>query len=450
MTRVYLESLGCKLNQCERDKLAGRFAAAGYEVVLDAARADLCVLNSCAVTQLAEHKSRRRLRALRRANPAARLVLTGCFANRVALDQAGSDPAGFDPAGIDLVVPNVHKDALVSCVQQALAGEELRALPLPAPSEARPEALRPRTRPLVKVQDGCDNACAYCIVRRLRGRQRSRPRDEIVAEVLALRGQGCHEAVLTGVHVGAYGRERGESLAGLLRHLLDALGPPDANPAFRLQLSSIEPWDLAPDFFALWQDPRLCRHLHLPLQSGCDATLARMKRRYSTAQYADWVAQARAAIPGLAVTTDVIAGLPGETPAEHAASAAFCQEMAFARTHVFTYSERPGTPAAEMPGQVPLGERRARADQLKTIARRSAEAFRRQFLGQVLPVVVERGRARRPGIEGWWSGLTDNYIRVYLDSPLALANTMCAVRLCEPLAGGVRGELVENGREPTH
>jgi threonylcarbamoyladenosine tRNA methylthiotransferase MtaB len=431
-TRVYLESLGCKLNQCERDTLAAQFLAAGYELVSDAAQAEVCVLNSCAVTRLAERKSRRRLRALRRASPGAKLVLTGCFADLA------------EELDLDLVVSNAQKEGLVSGVQ------DLVPEPAPSPTGAMDDLVRPRTRPLVKIQDGCDNACAYCIVHRLRGRQRSRPREQIVAEVLALRAQGCHEVVLTGVHVGAYGRERGESLEGLVRRLLDALGPLEPRPGFRLRLSSIEPWDLSSAFFALWQDPRLCRHLHLPLQSGCDATLARMNRHYSSAQYAAWVEEARAAIPGLAVTTDVIAGLPGETPEQHAASAAFCERMGFARTHVFAYSERPGTPAAEMPGQVPLPERRARAEQLKAIGRESAAAFRRRFLGQRLPVVVEKRRARRAGVEGWWTGLTDNYLRVYLQSPRALGNTLVAVCLCEEHAGGVRGELVENGRESTH
>jgi threonylcarbamoyladenosine tRNA methylthiotransferase MtaB len=371
------------------------------------------------------------------------LVLTGCLADLVGAGRVGAGSAkGLD---LDLVVPNAQKDDLVSHVQEGLEDE---------PAQGRPRSggdlVRPRTRPLVKIQDGCDNACAYCIVHRLRGKQRSRPRAEIVAELLSLRAQGCHEVVLTGVHVGTYGREWGESLEGLVEHLLDALGPPGPRPDFRVRLSSIEPWDLSDTFFALWQDPRLCRHLHLPLQSGCDATLARMSRHYSTAQYAAWVEEARAAIPGLAVTTDVIAGLPGETQEEHAASAAFCARMQFARTHVFTYSERPGTPAAEMPGQVPVPERRARAEQLKAIGRESAAAFRRRSLGQTLPVVVEKRRARRAGIEGWWTGLTDNYLRVYLQSSRALGNTLTDVRLCELHAGGVRGELVENGRESTH
>jgi threonylcarbamoyladenosine tRNA methylthiotransferase MtaB len=168
-----------------------------------------------------------------------------------------------------------------------------------------------------------------------------------------------------------------------------------------------------------------------------------MNRHYTTAQYAAWVAQARARIPGVAVTTDVIAGLPGETPDRHAASAAFCERIGFARLHVFTYSKQPGTPAAEMPDQVPLPERRARAAELKAIGRRSAAAFREQFVGQTLQVVVEKRRARRAGVEGWWTGLTDNYVRVYLRSAHELGNRVCAVRLCEPLAGGLRGEWVD-------
>jgi len=262
-----------------------------------------------------------------------------------------------------------------------------------------------------------------------------------VAEVLALKQQSYHELVLTGVHVGAYGRERGETLTELVRDVLDALGPPGQDGP-RLRLSSIEPWDLTPEFLALWQDPRLCRHLHLPLQSGCDATLARMNRQYTIAQYADWVAQARAVIPGLAVTTDVIAGLPGEMPDDHATSAAFCERMGFARTHVFTYSPRPGTPAASMPDQVPLRERRARADQLKSIGRRNAVAFRRQHIGRTMAVVLEKHRARGPGVKGWWTGLTDNYMRVYVQSPRGLGNTLCTVRLVELWTGGLLGELV--------
>jgi len=450
--RVYLESIGCKLNQCERDTLAGQFSAAGYEVVLDPQEADLCVVNTCAVTGLAGRKSRRRLRVIRRENPSARLVATGCYTGlSEMLDRCDE---GLD---VDLVVTNAQKRDLVSLVQAELGAwgldegaAELSQVALMGRRDdlGSARALRPRTRPLVKIQDGCDNACAYCIVRTLRGRQCSRPRQEILHEIADLVRQGYHEVVLTGVHVGSYGQDSEDSLGGLVRAILRHL------PLERLRLSSIEPWDLvhadgeseehAGGFFALWEDPRLCRHLHLPLQSGCDATLRRMNRYYTTAQYAGWVAQARAAIPGLALTTDVIAGFPGETEGEFSASLTFIEQMQFARVHAFSYSPRPGTLAAEMPDQIDLEVRQQRALQIREIGQRSGESFRRQFLGCTLPVLWEI----RHGVGGQiqsnrWSGLTDNYIRVYAESGRDLANVLCPARFCALDGDGVRGEVLE-------
>ena len=425
--RVYIESIGCRLNQCERDMLARRFALAGWKVVLDAKEADVCVVNTCAVTQAAGRKSLQRFRFLRRLNPAARLVATGCY---IGMRSEGIEPP--DGLDVDLVSPNAQKQDLVSFVEATRQGWGLDcdSEPLCSPiGSLLFTALRPRTRPLVKIQDGCDNDCAYCVVHTLRGPQRSRPRQDVLDEIAALVRQGYHEVVLTGVHVGSYGRDRGDSLVGLVREILDRT-PPD-----RLRLSSIEPWDWTADFVSLWQDRRLCRHLHLSLQSGCDATLRRMNRHYTTSQYADWVAQARAAIPGLALTTDVIVGFPGETEIEYAVSAAFVERMAFTRVHVFAYSPRPGTPAATMPGQVALKVRQQRAAQMREIGQRSGDAFRRQFLGQTLPVLweIRRSRGRR-------SGLTDNYIRVFTDSDRDLANILCPTRLVALEVGGVRGE----------
>ena len=425
--QVYLESLGCKLNQCERDALARRFVEEGHVVVDRAEDADVCVVNTCAVTHVAAQKSRRRFRQLQRINLAARLVATGCY-------------AGMEKNGLhaDLVVLNDRKEDLVSLVTERLEewglGRVVAGSGRISPGRARSPAPTwggmQRTRAMVKIQDGCDNACTFCVIHLLRGRQRSRPRDEILAQVAAWVQQGVHEVVLTGVHVGAYGRDSGDDLIGLVGAIL-AETPPD-----RLRLSSIEPWDLTPEFFSLWQDPHLCRHLHLPLQSGCNATLRRMNRHYTTAQYAGWVSQARAAIPGLALTTDLIAGFPGETEQEFVASAEFVARMAFARAHVFSYSERPGTPAATMPGAVDPQVRRQRAWQLREIARRSGEAFRRQFVGQTLPVLWETRCA-----DGRWPGLTDHYIRVFTESEQDLANTLCDTRLTGLDAGGMRGEL---------
>jgi threonylcarbamoyladenosine tRNA methylthiotransferase MtaB len=414
--RVYLESLGCKLNQCERDALAAQFIQAGHTVVLDPARADIVVLNTCAVTHAAARKSRQRMRHLQRSSPGARLVATGCY---VTLGQNG--------IAADLCIGNEDKDDLVAQVEALLA--EWRIAPMPGgPSHA--EAFKPRTRPMVKIQDGCDNECAYCIVHVLRGKQRSRARDAVLAEIAGLVRQGYQEVVLTGVHIGSYGRDRGDSLEQLLRAILSE------TPPRRLRLSSLEPWDIDPAFLALWEDPRLCRHLHLSLQSGCDRTLARMNRSYTTAHYASLVAEARAAIPDLAVTTDLIAGFPGETEADFEEGATFVASIGLARAHVFVYSPRPGTTAADMPGQIDPQVRRARAAELRSIGRASSRQFRLCFVGRTMPVLWETRRQ-----DGRWSGLTDNYLRVYVDSDADVANTIRPAHLLGLENGGLRGTL---------
>jgi threonylcarbamoyladenosine tRNA methylthiotransferase MtaB len=459
--------------------LAAQFVAAGYDVAADPAAADICVVNSCAVTQVAAAKSRRRYRSLRRINPSARLVVTGCHAELVLSQEnreATASDDGTVSAGlcVDLWISNQQKDDLVSLVQAKLGVpadcepvsmddpwrasrstsprlDDASLFPAWLAGSVPPQFLRsvrPRTRPLVKIQDGCDNACTYCIVHLLRGPQRSRPREEILAEILALVRQGYREVVLTGVHVGAYGgdglsRPKGgaskmSGLTALLTGLLGAL-PFTA----RLRLSSIEPWGpmqddgLRPGFLALWQDPRLCRHLHFPLQSGSDSVLQRMGRHYSADEYAAWIEQARAAIPGLAITSDVIAGFPGETIADHEATLAFVDRAQFARLHVFPYSPRPGTLAAKMEDQIPVSERQRRAAQLRMVGQHSAEAFRRQLLGQTLAVLWETRRA-----DGRWTGLTDNYVRVSVRSEKDLANRIIPVYLCELEPDGMRGQLV--------
>jgi threonylcarbamoyladenosine tRNA methylthiotransferase MtaB len=425
---VYLESIGCKLNQCERDMLAQRFSEAGYVVVSRAQDADICVVNTCAVTHVAARKSRHRFRALQRINPEAHLVATGCY--------AGMAENGLQ---VDLIVSNDRKPDLVSLVDAECGawglldgGTRQPRLEEGAAEIGTANVLCPRTRPMVKIQDGCDNACTYCVIRVLRGRQRSRPRTEIVARVAELARAGYHEVVLTGVHVGAYGRDIGDDLVGLVKAILAQSSPE------RLRLSSIEPWDLSPDFFELWQDPRLCRHVHLPLQSGCDATLERMNRHYTTAEFADMVCQARAAIPGLALTTDVIVGFPGETEREFAASAAFVEQVGFARVHVFPYSARPGTEAASMPAQVDPQVRQQRARLVSQIARHSSRVFRRRLVGQTCPVLWETQRA-----DGRWSGLTDRYVRVFAESSQNLANTLRPARLVGLDRGGMCGRLLD-------
>jgi threonylcarbamoyladenosine tRNA methylthiotransferase MtaB len=417
--RVHLTALGCKLNQSEMESWARRLAALGCDVVEDPVDADLCIVNTCTVTHVAARKSRQRVRRCLGANPKARIVVTGCFAEMHPAEAARLP-------GASLVLGTAAKERLVENVAQWLGLSE---------TETPPDVQRPpsmHTRAFVKIQDGCDNACTYCIVRVARGPQRSRPMRAVLDEILARQAEGYQEIVLTGVHIGAYGHERGEMLACLVREILAHTHFP------RLRLSSIEPWDLSPDLLRMWEDQRLCRHLHLPLQSGCDATLARMNRRYTASQYRDLVHGARAAIPDLAVTTDVIVGFPGEDEREFAASAEFVASMDFARIHVFPFSARPGTAAASMPDQVSPHAKKARGEQMGALARQSAETFQRRFLGRTMDVLWEKKKA------GQWNGLTDNYIRAWVTSAQNLTNRFLPARLVQWTSQGLRGELAQN------
>jgi threonylcarbamoyladenosine tRNA methylthiotransferase MtaB len=424
--KVYLESLGCRLNQSELETMARRFKAAGHVVVSDAAQADVCVLNTCAVTAEAERKSRHRVRALARANPEARVAVVGCYAT-LAPERCADLP------GVQWVVPNVDKDRAVEIAGKGEANRgkdaDVSALSLDLP---RPYC--GRTRAFVKVQDGCDNRCTYCVVRLLRGPSRSRPLADVVAEVRALAEEGCREAVLTGVNLGAYGRDLGRP--GGLRALIEALLADTDLP--RLRLSSLEPWDVDEAFFRLWEDARLCRQLHLPLQAGCDHTLRRMGRRITTAEFARLVEAARAAVPDVAVTTDVLVGFPGEGEDAFRASYDFVAAMAFARLHVFPYSPRPGTPAARLRGQVEREEVRERARAMREMGDGLARRFRRRFVGREMAVLWEQRRR-----DGLWTGLTDNYVQVVARAAGDLHNRLCRTKLVAEREGCLLGEMVE-------
>ncbi|MGQ9516632.1 MAG: tRNA (N(6)-L-threonylcarbamoyladenosine(37)-C(2))-methylthiotransferase MtaB [Anaerolineae bacterium] len=413
MMKVYLESLGCKLNQSELEHMARQLQGAGHLVVDNPAEADICVLNSCAVTHIAARKTRQALRGLRRANPTARLVVLGCYAQLWPAELASIE-------GVEVIGHAVAKEDIVTAL----------GLPKRLVSPARPSTRR-RTRAFVKVQDGCNNRCTYCVVRLARGPERSRPLEDVLDEVRALAAEGVREIVLTGVHVGAYGRDLGLDLVDLVQGILRQ------TDIARLRLSSIEPWHLEERFFGLWKDPRLCRHLHLPLQSGCDATLRRMGRRYTTAEFTRLVDKAREYIPDVAITTDIMVGFPGETEEEFAQSQAFVERMEFARIHVFRYSPRPGTPAASFPGQVPAEVSAARSDAMMVVGEASGRAFCRRFIGRVMPVLWER---REPE-SGLWSGLTDNYIRVWTASAEDLHNCLVDTELIALSDDGMLGRL---------
>lgn len=425
--RVYVDTLGCRLNQSEIESLARQFERAGHTVVGVAGEADLCVVNTCAVTGEAEHKSRQLIRRIARAAPQARIVATGCYAH-LAPGEVQALP------GVSQVINNFDKDRLVALVALSVA-------PFSPDTRARRQATvelfdrEPivrdyvpgaygRTRAFVKVQDGCDNRCTFCITTIARGPGRSRPLAEVVAEVQAMAAGGYQEVVLTGVHLGSYGHDRGER-DGLKRLVAALLADTDIP---RLRLSSLEPWDLDEHFFELWANPRLCPHLHLPLQSGCDRTLRRMARRTTCASFRRLVEAARAAIPDLALTTDLIAGFPGESDDDFRASYEYVASIGFAGLHVFPYSARPGTAAARLRNQVPPQVKEARCRALIALGREMGRAFRQRYIGRTVAVLWES--ATGADERGWrWSGLTPNYLRVEVTSREVLHNRVTPVRL---------------------
>jgi threonylcarbamoyladenosine tRNA methylthiotransferase MtaB len=414
---VHFESLGCRVNQGELESLSRRFAASGHTVVDDPAQADICVVNTCAVTALAERKSRQRIRSLARANPMVRIAVVGCYATY-------SPKSCADLPGVAWVVPNENKERVVEVIDPTSGSCGID-------NGGNSPALR--TRASVKVQDGCDNHCTYCIVRSLRGSSRSRPLSEVVAQVQALVASGYCEAVLTGVNLGSYGRDLGMS-NGLTMLIAAVLFHTDIP---RLRLSSLEPWELDVAFFRLWEDPRLCRQLHVPLQAGCDETLRRMGRRTTTAGFASLIKAAREAIPDLAVTTDVIVGFPGEEEAAFRASYDFVAATEFARLHVFPYSPRLGTPAACLSNQIPRAIRNARAREMRGLAAGQALRFRQQFVGREMAVLWEQRRS-----DGLWTGLTDNYLRVVTPGHGDWHNRLTLTRLCAVQNGCLVGEVI--------
>jgi len=400
---VYLTTLGCRLNEAEIESWARRFQAAGHEVVRTPQQAHVLVLNSCAVTSEAARKSRQFVNRLHRQNPAAKLVVTGCYAELEPERVAAL-------TGVDLVIGNADKDRLPELIETEL---DLHAMPDLATAPDSTHIYREaRTRAFIKVQDGCRNRCTFCIVTIARGAERSRSTSEVVGEINALHAAGYQEAVLTGVHLGGYGSDLGTDLYALVEAILHHTGIP------RLRLSSLEPWDLPPRFFDLWANPRLMPHLHLPLQSGSDSVLRRMARRYTTAEYAALARSARTAIPDLSLTTDLLVGFPGESEAEWAATVAFVQEMSFAHTHIFSYSPRPGTTAARMNRDVHGEIKRARSQQMHAIAARMKAERLAHFVGDIRPVLWEGGEQQADG-RVRWSGYTDNYLRVETTVPAA-------------------------------
>ena len=427
--KIYLDLVGCRLNQAEIEKYARQFRAAGHSLTSNPEEADLVVINTCAVTRAAAADSRKKIRHAARVG-AKEIAVTGCWSTLNSRNAA-------DLQSVQHVISNTQKDHLVSTIlnlqENQFDLEPIQRKPIPG--------TRSRTRAFIKVQDGCDNRCTFCVTTLARGQGSSRLIDDILDDIRAALDASepllaAKEIVLTGVHLGSWGQDFSPSLH--LRHLVKTILRETNVP--RLRLSSLEPWDLDEDFFALWEDPRLCRHLHLPLQSGCQRTLRRMARKTTPRSFSRLVDAARTTIPGIAITTDIMAGFPGETESEFEHSLAFVETMEFAGGHVFTYSPRPGTAAAKMSEQVPHPVRKARNNRLRSVLEKSARRYQQRFVGQTLPVLWESATNLGPG--NWQlSGLTDNYLRIHALAAQELWNQITPVRVTQLNGDGLTGDL---------
>jgi threonylcarbamoyladenosine tRNA methylthiotransferase MtaB len=407
--KVAIHTHGCKLNQADSQVLARQFQQAGFTVVRSAAQADVVVLNSCTVTANSDSKARQYLRRARRNNPNAMVVATGCYAQRAKDDLLAMD-------AVTLVLDNRDKPNLVSTIATKLNVVVDSSVQI---ALAVPEG---RSRAMIKIQEGCDQVCAYCIVPKVRGRERSIPPEEIIAEINGRADTGCREAVLTGTQLGTYGFDLpGIDLPELLRTVLAETS------IDRLRVSSLQAQEITPELLDLWDDPRLCPHFHIPLQSGSDTILRSMRRRYDTDRFAETVKLVRERFPDAGITTDVIVGFPGEGVREFAESYNFALSIGFSDMHVFPYSIRPGTSAAYLDAQVAVDQKKERTGEMLELAATAVREFRSGALGQTRPVLWEPAKGKDSG--GVWSGLTDTYLRVRTQSSRDLSNVITDARL---------------------
>jgi threonylcarbamoyladenosine tRNA methylthiotransferase MtaB len=420
----HLQNFGCRASQADGAAIESALLARGLPTAANSSEAQLVVLNSCTVTSSADDDLRRSIHRVHRENPAARILVTGCYAQRAPEELAGLP-------GVCWVVGNSHKVRIAEIVAETLAGNnaqyhgQIHVGDIFAHhdflSAAVEEAAGDRTRPNLKIQDGCNNHCSFCIIPFVRGRSRSAPADRVVGQVRDLAAR-YREVVLSGINLGRWGREPGGNLrlADLIRRLLNE------TPIERLRLSSVEPMDWSDDLLGLVAtSARIAKHVHAPLQSGSDGVLRRMHRKYRPLHYEDRILKARAWMPDAAIGADVMSGFPGETDAEFEETRAFIESLPFTYLHVFTYSERPGTPAAASP-QVPMDVRRDRNRVLRDLAAAKNLEFRRRMVGRTLSVVTLSDGA-----------LSDNFLKVELATRRE-RNQLIDVKIGAVTAAGLR------------
>ena len=426
--RIHLSALGCRLNEAELEQWASAFSHAGDSVTTSPDEADVMVLNTCAVTSEAVRKSRQRVQRLQRANPEAKLVVSGCYSSL-------ESPSALAELGIDLVVPNTEKEQLVS-LTRATFQDPIMPEGATVPSET---ALfkRNRHRAFIKIQDGCRYRCTFCIVTVARGEERSRPIETIVNEVQQLQTQGIKEVVLTGVHVGGYGSDLETNLFNLVSALLSDTDIP------RIRFASVEPWDLSDEFLTLFANPRIQPHMHLPLQSGSDTVLRRMARRCKTQDFKQLTDSLQEQISGFNVTTDIIVGFPGETEAEWDETLAFLNTMKFGHMHIFSYSKRDGTKAARLENHVAKSVRQARSKTLHELASKQRDTVLHQAVTaakiQLPDVLWERATPENGQFRHF--GYTPNYLKVSTLSPIDLSNEITPTHLTAVDDGVLLGDV---------
>ena len=430
--KLAVTTLGCKVNQYDTDSVVTQFLERGYSVVDFQEVADVYLVNTCTVTNLGDRKSRQMIRRAHKQNPQAKIVVMGCLAQTTPEEVAelegvsliiGTDGRGRIVDEIEALGANT-KNSLVENIFEVTEFEDLPSLDFSG-----------RTRATLKIQDGCNQFCTYCRVPFARGRSRSRRRESVLEQVKAIVADGYKEIVLTGIHLGLYGQDFHPpiSLAQISKEIADIPG------LLRLRISSVDPHEITDELLTLVAEhPVLCRHVHIPLQSGSDAVLTRMKRNYTRFDFLQIVEKLRSRMPEVAITTDIMVGFPGETEEDFHQTLQLAEEAAFSKIHVFQYSKRAGTVAARFSDQIPPDVKESRSKRLIQLGNTLAKNFHQSFVGQDVAVLVEQ----QEGTNG--IGHTDNYLRVSFSLPEegALVGEIVTVRILTANVDGVQGHLI--------
>lgn len=418
MKRAASFALGCKVNQYESEAIAELFAEKGYDIVGIDEEADVYIINTCTVTNFGDKKSRQLIRKVKRQNKNAVVAVVGCYAQTAPQEL-------MQVEGVNLVIGTKDRAKIVEMVEHydAARGVENHVSDIMKERVFEPlsiQKLANRTRAYLKIQDGCSQYCSYCIIPYARGPIRSREPQDVIAEVKRLAENGFKEVVLTGIHVASYGKDRRDtSLLEILRQVHEVAG------IERIRFSSIEPNVVTEEFAqAIAGMPKVCDHFHLSLQSGCDKTLKEMNRKYDTEKYRQAAATLRKYLPEVALTTDIIAGFPGETEEDFQASYDFAEEIGFAKIHAFPYSPKRGTPAAARKDQLLNAVKAERSHRLIELSDQMADAFIQKYVGREVEVLFERAIG-----EGVYEGHTTNYIKVRATAEADLTNRICMTRI---------------------